>query len=143
MSVLVLMPSDMDEVQDTGRYRLGATGGAQTHQADPGEALMTVGENVPAHLPDASTGGQNGTGQNLGYSTGFVGIRQRLQPFMGAVIQVPREQLPVQGNVGASNRAGRLYAGVMDQLTQYTPSQADYVSSYVGPVPVGTVIQGR
>lgn len=140
MSVLVIMPSDEDELIDHMSYQLMAGQPTVDHQARPGEQLMTVGENRPAELPDASLGGQNGTGKVLGWSTGFKSYRSTHQPFMGAVLQVPAEQLVVQGQVGATTRADRLHAGVMDQLTQYLPSQMEYVSSYVGPVNPAAVI---
>ena len=140
MSALLLIPSNEDELIDNMSYKLANAAPVVTHQADPGEDLMTVGESRPHELPDASYGGQNGSGRMLGWSTGFQSYRSTHQPFMGAILQVPAEQLVVQGTVGSTVRADRLHAGVMDQLTQYVPSQAEYVSSYVGPVGYSAVV---
>lgn len=140
MSALLLVPTDEVAVIDDTRFHTMGMQPGVSHGANPGEQLMTVGEQKPAPLPDASIGGENATGKVYGYSTGFQGYRQTHQPFMGAVLQVPAEQLVVQGNVGASTRADRLHAGVMDQLTQYVPSQAEYVSSYIGPVYAGAMV---
>lgn len=140
MSALLLVDAGEDELIDETRYHTVGFQPTVTHAANPGDALMTVGEQRPAELPDPSVGGQNASGRVYGYSTGFQGYRATHQPFMGAVLQVPTEPMVVQGQVGASHRADRLHAGVMDQLTQYTPARAEYVSAYVGPVFSSTMI---
>lgn len=104
-------------------------------QADnPGEHLQRM---VPAHtpnLPAADVGGVFGSGLRNGFSTGFRALTNRTQRFTGAVAKPPAITNAVQGEVGMNNRAGKQYAGVMDQLTQYVPTQAGYAAAYVGAI---------
>lgn len=122
------------------------TDGVQPYRSQgdtPGHDLMGVGGDSPSPLPSPTVGGENGSGYLNGFSTGFRSIAQRFARFTGAMIQPPAIQNPVQGQIGMTNRSASLYAGVMDQLTQYTPDQAAYVSAWVGPVPTRTIVTSR
>ena len=110
-----------------------------THANTAGNNLQSVGGTALSELPDPSIGGVNGVKILNGFSNGFRSMFNRLQAFSGAVLQAPSISNSVQGNVGTTARASKLYAGVMNQLVSYTPSQVAYVPSYIGAVTPQTV----
>lgn len=105
-----------------------------TQTDNPDRDLQLVGGVQLAELPSPSVGGQNGSGTLNGYSTGFRPLTARTQPFSGAMAKPPAITNAVIGTVGQSGRAGRLYAGVMDQLSGYNPSETTAAKAYVGKI---------
>lgn len=128
---------DDPEVELIDSYRPGNVAGPlrQTQADVPGEDLVAIPVPGPLGLPSPSIGGQPGSGIRNGYSTGFQSQFTRTQPFRGAMITAPQTRNVVIGEVGRSNRADNLYAGVMDQLTDYKSTLASYAGSYVGVMP--------
>lgn len=106
-----------------------------TQADDPGEDLQTVGSAEISKLPDPAIGGQNGSRIRNGYTMGIRSLFNRTQPFMGQMAKAPAITNPVQGDVGMSSRADRLYQGVLNQFVQYNPTLAQSASSFVGVLP--------
>jgi len=103
-------------------------------QADlPGHDPSGIGGDKGYNLPDPSVGGQNASGKQNGFSTGFRSMFTRLQSFRGAVAKPPAVHNPVQGEVGMNNRQAALYAGVMSQNATYAPATSQYNAIWVGP----------
>ncbi|WGH20700.1 hypothetical protein SEA_SCOUPSA_20 [Microbacterium phage SCoupsA] len=132
MSMLLVQDDDEKIVKSRPGMMFGVKG---NQGSDPGENLMDVGEAHVNGLPDPSLGGQNASGFINGFSMGIRSLFSRTQPFMGQMATAPVITNPIQGEVGQSNRADRLYAGVMNQFVQYTPSLGQYAPSYVGLLP--------
>lgn len=126
---MIMFPPDEDDVIDGAMHQNMYTSPFISHTDLPGKNLMTVGEFRPHERPDPSVGGVNGGANMNGYSTGIV---KRFRRFTGAYLLGQKVSNPVQGNVGHSARAAQLYQGVMTQLTNYTPNQAEYAASYLG-----------
>jgi hypothetical protein len=141
---MLVIPTDDAVLIDQYAPRTEITSPRVTQMDTPGQNLMSVGGVKVPELPDPAIGGKNGSGSLNGFSTGFRSIRSKLQPFLGAIILAPAMDNPVQGQVGNSSRATKTYMGVMNQLLQYVPSQAEYASSYVGTVRAqNIVVQGK
>ena len=134
MSVLFLVDREQ-AVIDSYQPQTDETSPVVTQADNPGENPQGGPVAHLSGLPDPAVGGVKASGILNGFSTGFRSLFTRQQPFTGAVASPPAITNPVQGNVGQSNRAAQLYAGVMNQLVQYTPSQASYVAAYVGNIP--------
>lgn len=125
-----------DEDKQIVKTRPGMMFAAQGNQADdPGEDLQTVGSARIPKLPDPSVGGENGSRIRNGYTVGIRSLFNRTQPFMGQMAKAPAITNPVQGDVGQSNRADRLYQGVLNQFVQYTPTLSQSAQSFVGKLP--------
>lgn len=105
-----------------------------TQSDNPYEDAMALGSATRPELPQADIGGVAGSRIRNGFSTGIKSLFNRQQPFSGAVAKPPAITNPVQGNVGESGRASRLYAGVKDQFATYTATQ-DFSRQYVGIMP--------
>jgi hypothetical protein len=131
---MIIMRTLEDQLIDSYRPQTDYVSNVTVMADNPGQDSMAVGGVTIPELPSASIGGQNASKNQNGYSAGFKSMRQRIQPFLGAMAKPPAIQNGVQGQVGNTNRAGKLHAGVMNQLVQYTPSQIAYVASYVGNV---------
>lgn len=127
-----LMIDREDEIIDYTRERTDYVSPVVTQADDPGQDLQRVGGVKLSELPDPTVGGVNGSGVRNGYSTGFRPLTARTQPFLGGMAKPPAITNAVIGTVGQSGRAGRLYAGVMDQLTNYSPTELDTAKAYVG-----------
>lgn len=134
MSVFLLIDRE-DELIDSYRPQTDNSSPTVTQANTPDENAQHVGERRMNALPDPSVGGVNASGILNGFSTGIRSLFNRQQPFSGAVATPPATTNPVQGDVGNSNRSSRLYAGVMNQLVQYTPGSTSYAAAYVGAVP--------
>jgi len=126
------------KVIDSFAPQIDNTAPRVTQADDPGEDLQSIGGAKLPELPDPAVGGENGSRIRNGYSTGFRSLFARQQPFSGAVASPPAITNAVQGDVGLSNRADRLYAGVMNQMTSYSPVQ-DFALRYVGAMPTPQV----
>lgn len=132
MSMLLVQDDDEKIVKTRPSMMFGVKG----NQGDnPGENPMHVGEAHITGVPDPAVGGQNGSGFLNGFSMGIRSLFNRTQPFMGQTVKAPEITNPIQGEVGQSNRADRLYAGVLNQFVQYTPTLGQYAPSYVGLLP--------
>lgn len=136
---LYLMVNREDELIDSYRPQVDNTSPLVTQADTPGEDLQTSYAMSRPELPDATVGGKAASKEQNGFSTGFKSLFNRQQPFSGAVAKPPAITNAVQGEVGMNNRQGKLYAGVMSQLVQYSASQASYAAAYVGNVPVTKV----
>jgi hypothetical protein len=119
---------------DSYRPQTDYTSPVVTQSDNPGEDLSTVGGTKLSELPDPAVGGQNGSRDRNGYSTGFRPRTMTQQPFTGAMAKPPAITNAVVGNVGQSNRASRLYAGVMNQLTYYEAQPVAVARAYVGRI---------
>ncbi len=131
MTVLALTFEQERETIDKYRTRTNDTSPAVTHTDTPGENPNGFGGDKAYRLPDPAVGGENASGEQNGYSTGFVSFFTRTQRFRGAVATPPPVRNPVQGNVGMNNRQAALYAGVMNQGSVYNPSQMQYNAAWV------------
>lgn len=104
---------------DAYRPRTAFVAPEVTQADNPHRDLQRVGGVSLPELPDPTIGGENGSRIRNGFSTGFA---NRFAKFNGAMAKPPAITNPIQGEVGQSGRADRLYAGVMNQLVQYTPA---------------------
>lgn len=87
----------------------------------------------PANYIDQTVGGQAGSRAVLGYSTGLQPRKTRRPPLTGRVLIVPNMGVhPVLGEVGRSNRANKLWAGVRDQSTNFLPDNTEIAQQFVG-----------
>lgn len=88
--------------------------------------------------PSPSVGGQTGIARALGWTVGLLPHRTMRQRFTGKVLVVPNQgPHPVVGEVGRSNRTGRLAANV-DALTRdYLPPPDVIAASFTRPNPLG------
>lgn len=138
----MLMLPDVDRVQEAmQRGRVSDTSPEVTQADNPGEDIQHIGGVKLPELPDPAVGGRNGSRDRNGFSTGFRSLAQRFQPFLGAMAKPPAITNSVQGEVGMNNRQSRLYAGVLNQLTQYRASSGvEYLNFVTDNV---TVARGR
>lgn len=141
MSYLLLINRE-DAVIDTPP-NVDNTSPVVTQADNPGQDLQRSYAMARPELPSATVGGEPASRKQNGFSTGFKSLFTRQQPFSGAVAKPPTITNPVQGDVGRNNRQGKLYAGVMNQLVQYSASQANYAAAYVGSVPVTQVTKEK
>lgn len=140
---MIILRGNEDQLIDSYRPQADATAPIVVQAANIGHDLQTVGGVKVPELPDPAIMGQNASGRQNGYSVGFFGRRATRAPFMGAMAKPPAITNAVQGNVGVNNRASKLWAGVMDQLVQYTPNQGIYAATYVGAVdPTTRIVAG-
>lgn len=133
MSVMFLIDQETQKI-DTARPVTNNRAPYVSQADDPGSDLQSMGQAHKPNLPDPSVGGENGSRFLLGFSTGFKSLFNRTQRFSGAVGVPQPVTNPVQGNVGSQNNAGRLFAGVKDQVAGYRPSTGSSYQSYVGIV---------
>lgn len=141
---MIILRTNEDTMIDSYRPQVDYVAPVVVQAADPGHDLMGVGGTKISELPDPAVGGQNGSGQRNGYNVGFFGRTATRMPFLGAMAKPPAITNAVQGNVGTNNRASKLYAGVRDQLVQYTPNQGIYAATYIGAVdPTTRVVSGK
>jgi hypothetical protein len=140
---VIILPANEDAVIDSFRPQVDNVSPFVSQQDDPGNDLQALGGVKVPELPDPAIGGENGSRIRNGFSTGFRSYRNRIAAFTGAMASPPAIENPVQGNVGQNNRAGKLHAGVMNQLVQYVPDQASYVASYVGSVSPTVIARGK
>jgi len=134
MSVMILVDRERDLI-DSYRPHTANSSPVVKQADDVGEDLQTIGAPNGSNLPTPSVGGLNASSIRNGFSTGIRSLFNRQQPFSGAVQSAPGVTNSVQGEVGSTGRASRLYAGVMDQRTQYVASQ-DFATAYVGALPL-------
>ena len=133
MSYYLLANRD-DKVIDSTRPGIEFTSPRVTQQDDPDANRQTSYAAPRPELPQADIGGLPASKIFNGFSNGFKSLFTRQQPFSGAVATPPGISNPVQGEVGKTNRASRLYAGVMNQLVGYESSQRSG-AAYVGILP--------
>lgn len=129
---MIILRTNEDTLIDGMRTQTDNVAPRVTQADNPGENLQKIGEDVPPPLPSASIGGENASGYQNGFSTGFRSFAQRFARFNGAMAKLPAIQNPVQGNVGVNNREGSLYAGVMNQMVQYTADQSKLAMQITG-----------
>lgn len=111
-------------------------------QADyPGETRITGMPASPLAYSDAvdiAAGGGPGTGKLLGFSTGYLNMRQKWQKFTGLMVAPPRTaELRIgspYGQIGLDNRIQNLLLGTEYQETpSLLPTTAQIAASYVRP----------
>lgn len=93
---------------------------------------------VVPRVPSPSVGGRTGIARALGWTTGLLPARHSRMPLTGKIMVVPNQgPHPVVGEVGASNRTGRLAANVDALTAQYLPPSDVIAASFTRPSPLG------
>lgn len=102
-------------------------------QAPPPTEVRPTGLGIESfYLPDPNIGGKPAPGKINGANVGNPSWPQSHQAPNGVIGWFPPIENPAQGNVGRSRLAARQYAGVMDQLAAYNPSQLESAAALVG-----------
>jgi hypothetical protein len=135
MSVLFIRP-DESAMIDAFRPRIMSESKTTVQVDNPDEKPGGWVEPHGNTLPDPAVGGQAASaGSRIGWSDGFIGIRLRRIGFTGKIWTAPDVKAePVQGVVGQSVHANRLWGGVRQQETEYDGSLSGNLKSYVGRI---------
>lgn len=135
MSLYLLAVGDNEDatIDNSGTPRTEHYGAiqAETPSSPPGLSLG-IADRAFSYLPDPTVGQMPAPGNINGANDGPLPWNQTHVAPTGQIGYFPPIQQQMQGTVGRSQLAARQYAGTLQQLSAYAPSQLEAAANLVG-----------